>query len=774
MHNFSNSTDRLMSISLAIGQYPILSDRIRSRMRTELIKRGIIQNKDLEAEVREKAIQSQTREGITNPIGEEPAEIWEQRLTRIRDQFTDLLFSQHLSFDLFQKIVTEVLGEQGVTAGNLSLNFNPELAPQEVVFEHAWTIMRLPPAERAKYEHNLEECKVVLIRAMISDQLRYINIAKRWFTITDLAEIRKHKIGAGRIGGKAAGMLLAHRILSEELGEEAVNCLNKPEYYFIGSNEQYSFMTMNNLEKWNNQKYKNEEEMQADYPKILNEFESGDFPTDITEKLKSLLLDIGRKPLIVRSSSLLEDSFGTSFAGKYESIFLPNQDELEENLKRLTRAIAHVYGTTLNPGALMYRRAKGLQDYDERMAILIMLVEGEKYKQYYFPDAAGVAFSRNLYRWAPQIKREDGFVRMVCGLGTRAVDRVDNDFPRIIALSHPLLRPTTNPETIQRCSQQYLDLLDLEENKFKTLSVKKVIEGDYPPLRYLAQLCEEGYFAPLQSRLMESDKDKVVLTFDELIRRTSFAERMKHFLQILEKSYQTPVDLEFTLRLDRDPIHNPHVKLTILQCRPQSQLVESAETEIPAFIPEKDIIFSTHFMVPQGVIDNLDYVVFIPPESFFKTKIEERFELARKLGKLNKALKGKNFIFVGPGRWGSSNADLGVPVGYSEIYNTKALVELAGKNVGPAPEPSLGTHFFQDLLEAQIYPLAIILDDEQNNLQGTFFYHLPNHVTDFIKLPEEKVENLRVLKVSDYRHHHHLKLIMNNEKGWAVGFIQSD
>jgi hypothetical protein len=324
MHNFSNSTDRLMSISLAIGQYPILSDHIRVRMRTELFKRGIIQKKDLEVEVREKAVQSQIREGITNPVGEEAAEIWEQRLTRIRDQFTDLLFSQHLSFDLFQKIVTEVLGEQGVTTGDLSLNFNPELAPQEVVFEHAWTIMRLPPAERAKYEHNLEECKVVLIRAMISDQLRYINIAKRWFTITDLAEIRKHKIGAGRIGGKAAGMLLAHRILTEELSDEAIDCLHRPEYYFIGSNEQYSFMTMNNLEKWNNQKYKNEEEMRADYPKIIKEFEEGQFPSNIKEKLKSLLLDIGRKPLIVRSSSLLEDSFGTSFAGKYESIFLPN------------------------------------------------------------------------------------------------------------------------------------------------------------------------------------------------------------------------------------------------------------------------------------------------------------------------------------------------------------------------------------------------------------------------------------------------------------------
>jgi hypothetical protein len=774
MHNFSNSTDRLMSISLAIGQYPILSDRIRSQMRSELFKRGIIKKKDFEAEIREKAIQSQVREGLSNPIGEEAAETWELRLARIRDQYTDLLFSQHLSFDLFQKIVTVVLGEQGIAAGDLSMDFNPELAPQELIFEHAWTILRLPPAERAKYEHNLEECKVVLIRTMISDQLRYINIAKRWFTLTDLAEIRKRKIGAGRIGGKAAGMLLAHRILTEELGENAANYLNKPEYYFIGSNEQYSFMSMNNLEKWNNQKYKNEEEMQADYPKILKEFERGDFPSDILEKLKSLLLDIGRRPLIVRSSSLLEDSFGTSFAGKYESIFLPNQADFEENLKQLTRAITHVYGTTLNPSALMYRRAKGLQDYDERMAILIMLVEGESYHQYYFPDAAGVAFSRNLYRWAPQIKREDGFVRMVCGLGTRAVDRVGNDFPRIIALSHPLLRPTTNPETIQRCSQQFIDLIDLKENKNKTLPAREVIEGDYPPLRYLAQLCEDGYFAPLQSRLLESERSKVVLTFDELIRRTSFADQMKQQLKILEKSYQTPVDMEFTVRIDRDPVNNPHVKFTILQCRPQSQLTETAENEIPAFLPEKDIIFSTHFMVPQGVIQNLNYVVFIPPDLYFKNRENQRLEIARLIGKLNTLLKSENFIFVGPGRWGSSNADLGVPVGYSDIYHAKALIELAGKNIGHAPEPSLGTHFFQDLLEAQIYPLAIMLDEEQNSFQSTFFYHLPNHLNDFVKTSESMAENIRVLRISDYRSAHHLKVIMNNEKSLAVGFIEPD
>ena len=237
MQSYSNSADRLMSITLALGQYPILSGRIRARMRDELFKRGVVDKHEFEAQVRKQAIQSQELEGLRNPMGEEPAEIWEERHARVRDQLTDLTFSQHLSYDLFQNLITEILNERGVERVDPNLTFNPEQAPQELIFEHAWSILKLPPEMRAKYEHHLEESIVVLIRTIISDQLPYVNIAKRWFTIPDLAEIRKHKIGTGRIGGKAAGMLLAYRILTDELSEESLALLHKPEYYFIGSNE---------------------------------------------------------------------------------------------------------------------------------------------------------------------------------------------------------------------------------------------------------------------------------------------------------------------------------------------------------------------------------------------------------------------------------------------------------------------------------------------------------------------------------------------------------
>ena len=176
-------------------------------------------------------------------------------------------------------------------------------------------------------------------------------------------------------------------------------------------------------------------------------------------------------------------------------------------------------------------------------------------------------------------------------------------------------------------------------------------------------------------------------------------------------------------------------------------------------------------MVPQGTINNISHVLFIPPAEYFKLQMSERFELARIIGKVNKALKGKTSVFVGPGRWGSTNTDLGVPVGYNDLYNTRALIELSGKDVGAAPEPSLGTHFFQDLLEAQIYPLAVMLDDPQTIFQSSFFYHGPNVLSELIPADESMKERLRVIEVDKYRKGYSLRLIMDEEHSTAIGYL---
>lgn len=768
------SADRQFNVYMALSQYPVLSERIRTRMRRELYERGVISPQQFENEARSIAIQSQEREGLRNPFGEEDADIWEYRLSRVRELLTDQIFSRYLSFELFEQLVWEVLSERGVQAQHVSLAMNPELAPLEVVFEQAMMIENLPAAERASMEARLVESKVVLIRTLISDQLRYINVAKEWFTISDLAEIRQRKLGTGRIGGKAAGMLLALRILETIGDEDLKSCLRTPDSYFIGSDVFYTFMSINNLFHWNDQKYKSEAEMRADFPSIIHEFESSEFPLDFLSDLSGLLGKVGNRPLIVRSSSLLEDNFGTAFAGKYESVFCPNQGSPASNLRALTRAIIRVYVSTLNPNALLYRRSKGLQDYDERMGVLIQVVEGEIYGKYYLPQVAGVAFSRNLYRWAPQIKREEGFARLVWGLGTRAVDRVGNDYPRLVALSHPLLRPTTDPASIKRYSQQFVDLIDLEANEFRTLPIHEVLDSRYPPLRYLVQVEQDGYFSSLRSTVIEGGPRSLVLTFEDLLRRTDMATKLRKVLQILEQKYNSPVDLEFTLQVNHPHTTRPHISLTILQCRPQSFLAVGEQVKLPVNLIKDDIIFSTRFVVPEGIIPVVDYVIYVPAAGYYALSTKDaRYQLVRAISRLNNALKDEHFICVGPGRWGSSNSDLGVSVDYGDIYNTEALVELAGKGIGPEPEPSLGTHFFQDLLEEQIYPLAVQLDDEESSFNITFFENTPNRVEEWTAIDEKIKDSIRLIKVSDYRPGAHIRIVMSDEQSKAVAFLEA-
>ncbi len=765
-----SATDRLLSVYLALAQYPILSNRIRDLMRRELFNRGFLESNDFEQEVIRKAIQSQEREGLQRPQIEEPAEVWERRKAKVRDQLTDFYFSHHLNFELIEELIEEVLNERGVTTHEALYEFNPEVAPHEMLFNQGMMIENLPPAKRKHMEPRLREIKVVLIRNMISDQLRYINIARNWFTISDLAEIRRHKIGHGRIGGKAAGMLLAYKILEQSPNEDLRQNLRTPESYFLGSDLLYTFLSVNNFHHWNDQKYKPEDEMRRDYPKIVEDFIKGDFPPSIIQRLETLLTSVGKRPLIVRSSSLLEDNFGTAFAGKYESIFLPNQGDIKKNMKALTEAIARIYASTLNPTALLYRRSRGLQDYDERMAILIQTVEGNRFGDYYLPDLSGVAFSHNQYRWSPQIRPEDGFIRLVWGLGTRAVDRVGNDYPRLVALSHPTLRPSNTAQSIRRYSQQYVDLIDLKENKLKTLPIHEALKGDYPPLRYLAQVDQEGYFRSIRSRLVDADPSQLIMTFEDLLRRTPFAERMRYLLNVLEKEYESPVDVEFIADVIEDN-GKPDIKISIIQCRPLSYMKEGDRVNIPQNIAPENAIFSSSIMVTGGWLEEINYVLFVPPESYFSLSSQSaRNKLERAIGRLNAALSNETFICVGPGRWGTSNPDLGVHVDYADIFNTKALVELSGEGIGPAPEPSLGTHFFQDLLEGEIFPLATYIGED--NFNRAFFYDTPNRLAEWIEVEPALFDRLRLIKVSDYKANHHLELVMNGQEERALAFLE--
>jgi hypothetical protein len=247
---------------------------------------------------------------------------------------------------------------------------------------------------------------------------------------------------------------------------------------------------------------------------------------------------------------------------------------------------------------------------------------------------------------------------------------------------------------------------------------------------------------------------------------------MRTVLKLLETYYKSPVDTEFALEIT-NPDGQSDVQITLLQCRPQSHIQDGAEVQIPQDLDEKNIIFSTQTMVPQGTVQEIRYVLFVPSEGYFSLASQhERTVLERTIGQLNAALKDEVFIAVGPGRWGTSTPDLGVHVTYSDIYNTHALVELAGESVGASREPSFGTHFFQDLMEAGIYPLGVFLDDKTTVFKRDFFYDTPSHLNEFVPVDNPRVFNaLRLIAVSDYRPNHHLDLIMDANKSHAVAFL---
>jgi Pyruvate phosphate dikinase, AMP/ATP-binding domain len=771
MHPSAHSSDRILDIYLTLRQYPILRNRIRARMRRELFERGIVTTESFEAEVRDKAVQSQGREGLHHPYVEEAYDVWEKRLDRVREAQTDFYFAYNLLYEDFERIVKDILAEQGEIPDLIT--FNPELAPQDMLFEQAEDIERMPAARRKHLEARLQEIKVVLIRTMISDQLAYLNIARKWFTVEDLKEIRQRKIGYGKIGGKSAGMMLAYRILRDEAPPEVQNALRIPTSYFLASDMFYAFMAANGLIHWSDQKYKSEARMRADYPRIVRDYVKGSFPEDILERLRMILVEAEKHPLIVRSSSLLEDNFGTSFAGKYDSFFCPNQGSPEENLTALTESIARVYASCVNPNALIYRHQKGLVDYDERIAVLIQFVEGGQYGRYFLPQAAGVAFSRNLYRWSPQIRKEDGFLRLVWGLGTRAVESAGDDQPRLVALSHPLLFPSDSGMYIRQHSQQYVDLLDLEENVLKTLPVREVLNPDYPALREVAQVDESGFVENIRSSLV--NPENLVITFDGLLRRTSFPAHMRTMLATLEQQYCSPVDTEFTVEITDPGAAQPEVRITLLQCRPQSALSEEGEVDLPASLNPADVVFSTHRMVPHGKVTGIRWVLYVPAQGYFSLgSPAERNRLERAIGSLNAALKDETFICVGPGRWGTSTPDLGVSIAYGDIYHTRALVELTGRGVSPDLEPSFGTHFFQDLVEAHIYPLNVNLDDRDSMLNRKFFEETTNRLRDFIGADETLMRTLRLIKVDDFREGCSVTLVMNDEVGKAVAYLRKE
>ena len=268
-----HSTTPAIDIYITLAQYPVLADRIRIRMREELFQRGVVTQEAFKAEVKANAIESQRREGLLDPFGQEEANIWQKRKERIREYLTDAYFAFNLGSTLLEQIISEVRSDQPAPTDTAEITFNPEIAPWELLFRQGELYEDLPREDLEAVNHHLEEIKVVLIKRLISDQLPYIGVAKKIFSIADLRRIYRRRIGTGKIGGKAAGLLLAWRILQQpdpQTGEDLSDTIEIPDSYFLGTEMLYEFRLKNDLDHLMNQKYRQVPEKRDEYPHIVH------------------------------------------------------------------------------------------------------------------------------------------------------------------------------------------------------------------------------------------------------------------------------------------------------------------------------------------------------------------------------------------------------------------------------------------------------------------------------------------------------------------------
>jgi hypothetical protein len=736
--------------------WPQLLDGMRAIFASALNKRGVVDPETLEKEARE-WLES---EGL--PVSEE-------NLREYRNALTDLYFANHFTQeeienhinlarkeDLF-RILNRVVNTEGATSKKLQTALKQFCdVPQGDLF--------IDPVEA-------EGVRVALISHFISSQLPFMGISKQYITIRDVDEMLDHSYWnrrrPGKTGGKAAGMFLAYKIILPRLKErdpELEKHVVIPESYYFNSGIFSDFIDYNELYHFHSQKYKTREIIEEEYKNIAQLFEEASFPPDTVEMFREFLEGVGEHPLILRSSSLLEDNFESAFSGKYDSIFLANQGPIGRRLNEFIWGLKRVHMSTYGPAPILYRRDHNLLDFDEKMSVLVQKVVGRRYGKYFFPFAAGVAYSHNPIRWTPRIRKEEGIVRLVFGLGTRAVDRVGADYPRMIPLSHPTLRPEVDAGQIARYSQKLVDVLNLETGLLESLPFQEVMaETSIESHFHALSINQSGHLSPPLFKGQKVDIGSGCITFENFLKKTPFVFVMKKILHQLEGAYGRPVDVEFAWDQGR---------LYLLQCRTLKIADDLERVTVPENIPEDSILFTNRRIVSSSIIKNIEYVIYVDPKAYSRlSTYEEKLAVGRVVSRLNRVLEDKRYGLFGPGRWGSNDINLGVRVGYEDINSTLILGEIAFEEDGSTPEVSFGTHFFNDLVEARIVPIAIYPDQKGAFFNEEFLLRMPNQLNTLAPEFASYAPVVRALHLPEFAKGEFLQVYQDGENQKGIGFF---
>ena len=569
------------------------------------------------------------------------------------------------------------------------------------------------------------EMEEQIIDSTMTKDVRLKKLVKEYFTPEDYFKLRDRMIGSGAIGGKACGMLLARKIAKTDIPEYRL--YSEPhDSFYIGSDVFYTYIVSN--DDWELRiRQRTEEGYFSAADELREHLLKGKFPPKIRDQFLNVLEYFGQSPFIVRSSSFLEDGFGNAFAGKYESVFCVNQGSPQERMEAFEQAVRRVYASTMDYSALEYRLRRGLEKKDEQMAILVQRVSGTYYGKYFMPGAAGVGYSHSAYKWYADMDPNAGMLRLVMGLGTKAVDRTKEDYPRLANLDRPAATVLTTVAQKHRYSQRYIDVLDCSENRFGDVALDDLLEN--LPLWYKKMVLEHDYEAEYRLRQMGRYRDVWFVSCQKLLEQTEFTGLMQKILKTLEKVYENPVDIEFAVNMNEDG----DFVVNLLQCRPLYLGEAGEQVDLKALNPKPEQVFFDIVASSMGESGKrkVDVVVQVDPVKYYEYPYVKKHDAASAIGEINRYYRnsGKNLLLMTPGRIGTSSPELGVPVTFGDISGFSEICEISDKRAGYMPELSYGSHMFQDLVEAQISYGAIWNNEKTRIYQPELFAELPDRYT---------------------------------------------
>jgi hypothetical protein len=551
-----------------------------------------------------------------------------------------------------------------------------------------------------------EETRQDLCRSMITRDDRMSALIEKHFNPEDYFQVRSRMVGTGTIGGKACGMLLARKIVEKSV-PASLSLLEPHDSFYIGSDVFYTYIVHNDC--W---KLRISQKTPDGWFTVAEDLQqrllSGEFPDNIRDQFRRLLEYFGQNPLIVRSSSLLEDGFGNAFAGKYESVFCTGVGTFSERLLAFENAVRRVYASTMDKSALEYRRRRGLAAKDEQMAILVQRVSGMNFGDFFMPSAAGVGYSYSAWRPFENMDPAAGMLRMVVGLGTRAVDRIAHDYPRLVNLDRPAANVSATVADKHRYSQSSVDILDFKTRSIRDANLAELLPAW--PAWYKAQVLEHDTEAENVLGGRGLWQDVYFANCQALLENKEFPSFMQQMLHTLQEQYQNPVDIEFTVNTNA---RNEFV-VNLLQCRPLYVGKQSGETVIPEIAPER-IWFDVHGSAMGSFAEeHFEVIVAVSSKGYYNYPYARKKDVANAIGMINDYFKnsGKNVLLLVPGRIGTSSPELGLAVNFADISGYRALCEVSDRSVGYAPELSYGSHIFQDLVETEIFYAAISEDEK--------------------------------------------------------------